>query len=103
MPNTPATAQISASQQNGTRSRGPSAPGARPKPALDANKSGLRCQTIALAHESLLRSERCNQWHDYYKPQSPVAVHLTNECARPMLLADRTDQYRQAELEKQPR
>ena len=103
MPRTPSPAQILASQQNGKRSRGPSAPGATPKPALDSTKSGLRAQMFVLAHESILRSERCNQCHDYYNPQSPVAIHCTNECARASLLADRTDQYRQAELDKQVR
>ena len=103
MPRRPSPAQIVASQQNGKRPHGPCSPGAKPKSSADATNSDLRAQTIALAHESILRSERCNQWHDYYKPQSLIAIHLTNECARSSLLADRTEQYRQAELEKDAR
>ena len=60
MPRSQSLPQVEGSQQKDKRSRGPSAPGAKPKPALDATKSGLRAETIALAHESILRSERCN-------------------------------------------
>jgi len=103
MPRDPSTEQSNGSRQNGKRSQGRASPGAKANPALDPTMAELRAQTIALAHESILRSERANQWHEFYKPQSLIAVHLVNECARSSLLADRVEQFRQAELEKQVR
>jgi hypothetical protein len=103
MPRHPSPAQSDASIQNGKRSQGRPASGARETPAFDPTRSELRAQTIALAHESIQRSERGSLFHDYYQPQSPVAVHYTNECARASLLNDRVDQFREAELAKQIR
>ena len=102
MPRRPSPSQIHASQQNGKRSRGPSPEGAK-RSSLNSMKSGLRSQTIALAHESSAASERGQVWQDFYHPQSPAAFHLTNECARATLLADRADRCQQAELDKQAR
>ena len=103
MPRNPTPKQRQASIDNGKRSRGPVTPDGKKKSSQRGRKWGLRAQTVALEHESADRSERCNQWHDYYQPQSPAAIHKTNQCARASLLADRADAYQQAELEKQVR
>ncbi len=103
MPRNPSPAQSHASKQNGKRSRGPTSPEGKARSALSSKNSGLRAQTIALDHESPRYSERCDQWHDFYQPQSPAALHYTNECARASLLSDRCAEYRQAELQKQVR
>jgi len=52
-------------------------------------------------HEAVEYGQRCDEWHNYYSPQSPATVHLTNELARSSLLADRAENFRQAELEVQ--
>ncbi len=103
MPRNPSSAQSHASKQNGKRSRGPTSPEGKARSALSAKNSGLRAQTIALDHEPPQYGERCDQWHDFYQPQSPAALHYTNECARASLLSDRCAEYRQAELQKQVR
>ena len=103
MPSNPSPAQSQASKQNGNRSRGPTAPEGKTRSALSSRNSGLRAQTIALDHEPMQYADRCNQWHDFYQPQSPATLHFTNECARASLLSDRCAQYRQAELQKQVR
>ena len=103
MPRQPTPKQRQASINNGKRSRGPVTSEGKKKSSQRGRKWGLRAQTVALEHESADRSERCNQWHDYYQPQSPAAIHKTNQCARASLLADRADAYQQAELEKQVR
>jgi hypothetical protein len=40
-------------------------------------------------------------WHNRYNPQSPAAIHLTNECVRATIIADRANRYQQAEVERQ--
>ena len=45
--------------------------------------------------------QRSQIWLDYYHPQAPATIHLTNECARATLLADRSDHFRQATIENQ--
>jgi hypothetical protein len=64
-------------------------------------KLGLRARTHALPHEAPQVAARADEWHDHYQPQSPAACHLTNECARATVLADRCDRYRQATLAQQ--
>ena len=103
MPRNPSPAQSHASEQNGKRSRGPTSPEGKARSALSSKNSGLRAQTIALDHESPRYNDRCDQWHDFYQPQSPAALHYTNECARASLLSDRCAEYRQAVLQKQVR
>ena len=99
----PVPRQSQASKANGKKSRGPSAPESKRKSSLNSTKSGLRSQTVGLAHEPAQWSERGNQWHDYYKSASPGALHLINQCARFTLLSDRADEYQTAELQKQVR
>jgi hypothetical protein len=103
MPRNPSPKQSQASKNNGKRSRGPLTPEGKKKSSQRATKSGLRAQTMALPHEPADRSVRCDHWHDYYHPKSPSAIHMTNQCARAALLADRADEYQQAELQKQAR
>ncbi len=46
---------------------------------------------------------RNDSWNDYYKPRSPAAQHLVNQCVQATLLADRCNQFHHAALSKQIR
>ena len=102
MPRNPSPAQRAASIANGSKSQGPKSPETKLKiSSQNSRKWGLFARTVALPHEQKEYGDRCTVWHEYYQPQSPAAMHLTNECARATLLADRCDNYRQAEIERQ--
>jgi hypothetical protein len=58
---------------------------------------------VALPHEAPDRGERCDHWHNHYNGKSPSSLHLTNQCARATLLADRIDDYTNAQISKQLR
>jgi hypothetical protein len=72
-------------------------PGAR----QNAPRKGLRAKTYSLPHETEDAAERADAWHDHYRPESPTALHLTNEAARASVLADRVEAFRQACIEHQ--
>ena len=72
----------------------------RSRPRTPEN-SGSSPRPFALPHELPEWAERSNLWHTYYQPRSPASMHLTNECARATLMADRCESYRQATIEKQ--
>ena len=101
MPRNPSAKQQEASRANGRKGLGAKTEESRQRSAQNSRKTGLFAQTVALPHEQAEWSRRSDVWHNYYGPQSPAAVHLTNECARPTLLADRSEKYRQAEIERQ--
>ncbi len=90
-----------ASRRNGRLSRGGLTPESRRKSSMNALKTGLRAVTFALPHESPTVAERGEQWNTCYDPKSPATCHMTNECARATILADRCDRYRQATIEEQ--
>jgi hypothetical protein len=46
---------------------------------------------------------REDSWNDYYKPRSPAAQHLVNECVRATLLSDRVHAAYSTALTKQVR
>src|SRR6516165_5817059 len=103
MPRNPSPRQSQASRENGKRSHGATSFDGRQRSARRGTKSGLRAQTVALPHEPAARSQRCDQWHSHYGPRSPSSIHMVNQCARMSILADRADDYEQAELQKQVR
>jgi hypothetical protein len=70
-------------------------------PNLSALQDGLRAKTYPLPNERDAAAERTAKWHNYYNPQSPAAIHLTNECARATMVSDRLEKFRQAEIERQ--
>jgi hypothetical protein len=73
----------------------------RASPGKSRNRRGLRAKTYSLPHETQDAAERADAWHDHYRPDSPAALHLTNEAARASVLADRVEAFRQACIEGQ--
>ena len=100
-PGSPARLQSETSRKNGAKGRGGKSPETRQKSAQNARKWGLFARTVALPHELPEWAERSEIWHTYYQPQSPASMHLTNECVRATLIADRCESYRQATIEEQ--
>ena len=103
MPKNPSPSQIDASRKNGAKGRGPKSPLTKQSSCQNARKWGLFARTVALPHELPQWAERSNIWHTYYQPSSPASMHLTNECVRATLIADRCENYRQATIEEQGR
>jgi hypothetical protein len=92
------------SRQNGRKSQGPKSPETRAKVARNATTTGLRARTYPLPHEDAQNeAERAGRWHNFYLPQSPLALHLTNECVHAEALAERSHAYRQATIDQQVR
>src|SRR4051812_37143271 len=90
------------SRRNGRLSKGPKSAEGKRRSSQNALKYGLRARTVPLPQEDPQAvAALADEWHAYYRPSSPVARHLTNECLRANLLADRCDRYRQSELERQ--
>src|SRR5262249_16344188 len=90
--------------RDGRRRRRGKTPDAKRRPSLNATRTALRARTFPLPNEDQEAvRQRAEIWHNHYNPQSPAAIHLTNECARATLLADRCDRYRQAALVRQQR
>ena len=103
MPKNPSPAQVAASQKNGAKGRGALSPETKQRSSQNARKWGLFAKTVALPHELPAWAERSHVWHTYYGPRSPATMHLTNECARATLIADRCENYRQSTIEQQTR
>src|SRR5580658_6358949 len=101
MPRNPTPAQAEASRRNGAKSRGGKSEKSRQKSAQNGRLHGLRAKTFALDHEIAAYGARCDEWHDYYRPQSPATCHMTNEAARSTLKADRCADYEQSVIEAQ--
>ncbi len=100
---TPASRRAEASRRNG-RLGGPKTLEGRLRASLNATKFGLSAKTYPLPHEDQAAvAGRSEHWHTYYAPQSPAAVHMTNECARATILSDRCDRHREATLAEQTR
>src|SRR4051794_40176887 len=90
------------SRRNGRRSRGPATEAGRSRARQAARDRGLKARTIPLTHEDHQAvADRAEQWHDDLKPDTPLACHLINECARASVLADRCDRFLQASIEDQ--
>ena len=84
------------------KSTGPSAAGKLRCTTSNALKHGLRAEVLALPNEDAAVVEaRGEAWNEYYRPQSPAAQHLVNQCVHATLLADRCQRFHAAQLEKQ--
>ena len=101
MPKNPSPRQKEASRSNGSKGCGPKTLATKQISAQNARKAGLFARTDALPHEIAEWGQRSQIWLGYYQPQAPATIHLTNECARATLLADRSDHFRQATIENQ--
>ena len=92
-------------RENARHSTGPKSADGKARSRDNALKHGLRAAVhAALPNEDPAVVEaRAEEWTDYYRPQSPAARHLVDECVRATLLADRVDRYHSAELARQVR
>jgi hypothetical protein len=91
-------------KRNATRSTGPKTPSGRDQARRNALKHGLRADTLALPNEDPeLVAERCRAWNEYYRPQSPAAQHLLNECVQATFLSQRCHRFHAAALTDQIR
>jgi hypothetical protein len=91
-------------QRNATHSTGPKTPSGRDQSRRNALKHGLRADTLALPNEDPeLVAERRRAWNDYYKPQSPAAHHLLDECVQATFLSQRCHRFHHASLTDQVR
>jgi hypothetical protein len=91
-------------RRNSTHSTGPKTPSGRDKARRNALKHGLRADTLALPNEDPeLVAERCRAWNEYYRPQSPAAHHLLNECVQATFLSQRCHRFHHASLTDQVR
>src|SRR5947209_19418311 len=90
------------SRCNGRSGKGPTSEEGKRRSSRNALKFGLRAKTVPLPQEDQEAvAALADEYHAYYPSSNPVARHLTNECIRANLLADRCERYRQQELEKQ--
>ncbi len=91
-------------RQNASKSSGPKTDAGKAQSRKNALKHGLRADTLALPNEDpTVVAARNESWNDYYKPQSPAAQHLVNQCIQATLLADRCNAFHHAALSKQIR
>ena len=91
-------------RQNASKSTGPKTDEGKARSRRNALKHGLRAQALALPNEDpAVVAARSDAWNDYYRPQSPAAQHLVNECVAATILSDRVRSYHEAALAKQIR
>ena len=78
------------SRRNGAKSRGTEDPRGQGEVAPERPEARPPREPLPLPNEDPAAVEaRNNSWNDYYRPESPVAHHLVNQCARATLLSDR--------------
>jgi len=78
------------SRNNAKKSTGPKTAEGKANSRKNALKHGMRAQVLALPNEDPEAiAARSDEWFDYYKPQSPAAKQLVNECVRATILSDR--------------
>ena len=91
-------------RRNASKSTGPKTLDGKAASRQNALKHGLRAEILALPNEDPVVVEaRAIEWNDYYKPQSPGAQHLVNECVRATILSDRVATYHDFTVGKQVR
>ena len=100
MPRKPSPLQSESSRKNGAKGRGPKSPETKLRSCQSARKWGLFARTVALPHELPQWAEQQYLAH-LLSTKSPASMHLTNECVRATLIADRCESYRQATIEEQ--
>src|SRR4051812_41285220 len=82
---------------NARKSTGPKTEEGKAKSRYNALKHGLRADPAALPGEDPeVVAGRARSWNEYYRPQSPAAQHLVNECVRATLMSDRAARYHEA-------
>src|SRR4051794_23468401 len=78
------------SRRNGARSRGPKTEAGRAAASRNSTKHGMRAKVTVMANEDPeVVAALVAEWDDHYRPQTPAARHLVNQCVAATLLADR--------------
>src|SRR4051812_15617290 len=91
-------------RQNASKSTGPTSSRGKDVARRNAMKHGLRAEALALADEDPEVVHTRNQaWDEFYRPESPAAHHLVNQCVQATLMADRCHRYHAATIDKQIR
>ena len=91
-------------RQNAAKSTGPTSEAGKEKSRANAVKHGLRAAVVALPNEDPEEvAARAEEWEGFYKPASPAARHLVDQCVRATLLADRVHRHHSAALAQQVR
>src|SRR5439155_5487928 len=91
-------------KRNAARSTGPRSASGKKIASMNSLKHGLRADSHALPNENPhVAAQRADAWDSFYRPASPAAQHLVNECVRATLLSDRIDRYHCAALSEQIR
>jgi len=91
-------------RENARNSTGPRTDEGKARSRRNALTHGLRAEVVALPHEDASAvSSRGRSWHDYYRPESPAARHLIDQCVQATLLADRCHRHHAAALTRQVR
>ena len=104
MPRTP-DERRAINRENARHSTGPKSTEGKARSRQNALKHGLcAAAPAALPNEDPAAVQaRADEWNSHYRPQSPAARHLVDQCVRATLLSDRVDRYHAAELAKQVR
>jgi hypothetical protein len=87
---------------NARKSTGPKTAEGKSRACANAFKHGLRADVLPIpGDDPEAIAARADAWNDYYKPQSPAAYHLVNECARVTVQSDRVARFHAASLAAQ--
>src|SRR3954468_18200197 len=85
------------SRRNGRLGRDPKTEEGRRRASQAARDRGLMARTVPLSQEDHRAvPDRAAMWRADLEPDTPLAHHLVNECARASVLADRYDRFLQA-------
>src|SRR4051812_30365186 len=89
---------------NGRKSRGPTSESGKMRSRANAVDHGMRSKVLAMPGESDEETAgRGDAWYEFYRPGSPAARHMLNECVRATVLSDRCQAAHDTELDDQIR
>src|SRR3954469_7215125 len=78
------------SRANGARSKGPTTDAGKSIASRNSLTHGMTAKKIILPNEDPeIVADRSREWADHFRPQSPDARHLLDECVRATIRADR--------------
>src|SRR5262245_40225992 len=90
------------SRNNGRKSRGPTTEAGKLVSRANSLKHGLRAEVLPMPGEDPEAiAGRAETWNDFYRPASPAAQHLVNQCVRATLLADRCQRHHDSAVARQ--
>src|SRR3954452_9432172 len=92
------------SRANGARSKGPTTDAGKSAASRNSLRHGMTAKKLALANEDPAAiAERTSEWVDHFRPRSPDARHLLDECVRATIQADRYHRAHDAAVAEQMR